>query len=252
MSNHRLLIISILLLTTLLAGCSFLESSKDSEIECDCCTDGLFESDPIQDLLDGDNEWMGLTLGVTKANEIEAIFDDIPHELCYWKWDDDGHHKICNNIPEEYFSNIGGYIYVFLTDFNCQGFQISWELDKIDEISFWCEDCLTVDQFFSQIGEPIFIEAWPTGLHETKLATFLYYPMRGLKISVNIEDRLDPQLTETTTITYFSLSQPQEDNRKTTLRHWIGDTFFECVRKWIGYGDIVELYYAEEHITNCP
>ena len=83
MSNHKFLLIFILLFTLLLTGCSLLVRNKASEDECDCCTDGLFESDPIQDLIDGDNEWMGLVLGVTKADEIEAVFENIPHEFCF-------------------------------------------------------------------------------------------------------------------------------------------------------------------------
>jgi len=234
-----------------LTGCTFIGLSTPEE-QCACFTDGLLESEPIQDLIDGDNKWMGLILGATKAEEIEGIFEDIPHEYCYARQEESGSHMVCNDIPEKYFKNIGGYIFVHLTEFNCQGFYITWELHTIKKIVFSCGDCIKVEQLFSQINEPSYISAWPAGLHDSELLTTLFYPQRGLSVGLETLDPLDPQLTQTTTVSYFELTLPIPDNKRSTLKEIISVSDYECLQEWVGYGDIVDLYYSEESNPNCP
>lgn len=251
MKRQRRLLFSILLLSFFLNGCNILGITTSQEKQCDCCTESLFESGPIQDLLDGDNEWMGLILGETKADEIEAIFEDIPHEFCYARQEEDGSHMVCNEIPEKYFDNIGGYVFLHLPEFNCRGLFISWELDKIDEILFSCGDCINLAQLFSYFGEPSYISAWPIGLHDSELATTIFYPQKGLSIGLGYIDPLDPTLTETIDISYISLTLPPQNNKRSPLKEWMSGTDYLCRRDWVGFGNLVDLYYTEKSNHEC-
>ena len=252
MKTHNSRLLFSFLLTLFLTGCSILGTTANSEEQCVCCTEGLLESEPIQDLIDADNKWMGMELWVTKAKEIEAIFEDMPHEFCYWKRDNDGSHKICGDIPETYFETIEGYIYVYLPEYGCEVFRINWEMEKIDRILFSCPECITVGQLFSQIGEPHYLSAWRTGLHESELATTLFYPERGLSVDLDTLDPLNPLLTGTSTIGSLSLTLSRPDDWETTFREMITGTDYQCLRVWHGYGDIAKLHYSGKSDGTCP
>ena len=234
------------------SGCKDLGFTSSVEEKCACCTEGLFESEPIHDLIDGDNKWMGIELGVTRSEQIEEIFKDIPHKFCYSRQEEDGSIMVCNDIPEKYFENIGGYVFVHLTEFNCQRFKVSWELNRIRNIIFSCRNCITVDQLFSQIGEPPYISAFPAGLHESELLATVFYPEQGISVSIEILDPLDPQLTQTNTISYFSLTLPTLDTKRLTLKEWMSETDYKCLREWLGYGNIVNIYYSGNSDGTCP
>ena len=161
------------------------------------------------------------------------------------------HIKFVTNCPENYFNNIGGYVFLHLPEFNCRGFYISWKMDKINSIVFSCGDCITLTQLFSYFGEPSYISAWPIGLHNSELATTIFYPQKGLSIGLGYIDPLDPTLTETIDISYISLTLPPQNNKRSSLKEWMSGTDYLCLRDWVGFGNLVDLYYTEKSNHEC-
>lgn len=235
------------LLILLLSGCKILGLPSDTEEQCDCCTEGLLESEQIQDLIDRDNEWLGIVIGETNPSDVLSYFSGENISYCVSSMSE----EICNGNVEDILTQPQGIIYLSLLDFNCQPFGISWEDEKISSIGFYCEDCISINDLMGEIDAVPYIYSKYSGLHEAEIMSILYYPEYGLRIATEPMDREQAYLVESTPINYISLNLPQEKMEVSSFGNFIFEKAAHCARPWKGYGDIYDLYYPEDTGLGC-
>lgn len=232
----------------LLSGCKILGLPSDTEEQCDCCTENLLESEQIQDLIDGDNEWLGLVIGETNPSDVLSYFSGENISYCVSSKSE----EICNGNVENILTQPQGIIYLSLLNLNCQPFGISWEDEKISSIGFYCEDCILIHDLITEIDAVPYISSFYSNLHETRIMTLFYYPEYGLRIGTEPLDRNQAYLVDSTPIVYIKLNLPQDKMETSSFGNFIFDYDVNCARLWKGYGDIYNLYYPEDTGLGCP
>ena len=242
------LIAFVLSLISLLTGCDIIEVFTNQEESCNCCIDGLLESEPLQGLIDGDTFWMGLEVGKTKPEDVLPHFSGMNISYCISYLSE----EVCDSDPEDMLSKPWGVINLTLLDFNCEEFWISWKGDTITSIGFRCEDCITIESILDEIGFTPYISSIIVGLHETEITTVFIFPDLGLIIGTESTDRYEAEIHTNTTITFIDLYPPESDLQISSVNNFITQYDVDCARPWTGYGDLYELYYPEDTGKGCP
>lgn len=234
-----------------LTGCTMVETILEAFHGDEKCPDNLLESPFIMALIDGDDEWMGIRVGVTKTEMVVETLSayDIPIDVRGSVRSE----EISESQLPEFYDEQRGVIKVTIREFCDKDFWIVWDTGVIVSIGFRWDDCVTVESLMEKIDSTPYLVAIVTGLHETKLVANLIYPDYGLVVGIESWDIENPVLKPESTITFLTLYPPIDSFKKTNdLGGLIDDYDAACARDWQGYGNVMTLYYPDADGTRCP
>ncbi len=244
MSRIKVIILIITLIISIYLVWHLVETILEVFNGGEKCPDNLLESPFIMALIDGDDEWMGIRVGITRPEMVVETLStyDIPFDV---------HGSVrSEEIPEsqlsEFYDEPRGVIKVTTKEFCDQEFWIVWDTGVIESVLFRWDDCVTVETLMDKINSTPYLVAIAAGLYETELVANLIYPDYGLSVGIESWDIENPVIKPENTITFITLYPPIDGFEKTNNVGGLIDNYdMKCAREWQGYGNVMTLYYPD-------
>jgi hypothetical protein len=215
------------------------------------CPDNLLESQFIKELIDGNDEWLGVRVGVTTPEDVSNIISDRGFD--YSSCVEIDSEETCEPLSSNVFANGRGILKISFEEFYQKEFWFIWDDGYVQSVGFRWDNCLTVDSVMSEIDSIPYMSAIVSGLHETQITPGLIYPTYGLSVGIEPLSIEKPIISAETKITFINLYPPVTSiEEQSDEAGFIASYDVHCARQWQGFGNLFDLYYPDATGTTCP